>query len=367
MADDSATMASSPSTLASLRTPRKSDKPQLSYLSKEEIVRRVLELEQDLEEFQESSKELESALEEELNTLEADKERLSKEVNIKNTNIKHLNSVIKSLKTEINQLNDKYNDQRMKSDNEIRSLKQRLVEIEIMNDNMESNDRLISNKLDSLNQFNMELIEKMAILENDLHLEKKQNTEKNLHIINYENTINDLKNRVALLESRQSGEESDVEVDILYLSMKDMLRAGPPISPQVNKTMKKSDSSKMIYEMVANREGLNNKFKDLRRDSLQLSSPMKSSSTTQLSNLHTGTDKTAIYNEEKENYHIQSRLEKSKSSKGLTKMLEKEANSNLATIPASPTASHHNDPKKESHLKRKKSTHIPFIGWLSNK
>lgn len=357
--DSTTTVFSSPSTIATLQTPRKGDNPQLSYLSREEIVRRVLELEQDLEEFQESSKELESALEEELNTLEADKERLSKEVNIKNTNIKHLNSVIKSLKTEINQLNDKYNDEKMKADNEIRTLKQKLVEIEIMNDNMESNDRLISNKLESLNQFNMELIEKMALLENDLHLEKKQNTEKNLHIINYENTINDLKNRIALLEARQSSDDSDPDVDILYLSMKDVLRAGPPVSPQLNKAMKKSDSSKMIYEMMANREGLNNKFKDLRRDSLQLTSPMKSSSTTQVSNLNTEESNT-VYNNKP------NRLEKSKSSKGLTKMLEKEANNNLETIPASPTTSLHND-SKNSHLKRKKSTHIPFIGWLSNK
>ncbi|EGV62453.1 hypothetical protein CANTEDRAFT_131795 [Yamadazyma tenuis ATCC 10573] len=344
----------------------------LFHWSKDEIVNRVLELEHELQEFQDSSKDLEKALEDELQNLEEENARVSKDDAIKTETIKELNLKIKSLKTEINELNDKHNDEKRAFETEIMAMKQQLVEVEITNDNMESKDRLISNKLESLNSFNMELLEKIALLENDLYLEKKINTEKNLHIINYENTISDLKGKILFLEKKQSSnDDHDItEVDVSYLSMKDVLNAGPPVSPYVNNIgMKKSDSLKKLHDLSMRSEGLSHKFKNLRRDSLYLKSPpTKSPSTTQLSNhLHiTKSTHDILKMNQTSNDPVQ--FEKSKTSKNLTQMLYKESGA-LETIAASPisskpSANQGNGQVKEPSRKKKSKRSNILGGWF---
>ncbi|EGV62454.1 NADH:ubiquinone oxidoreductase [Yamadazyma tenuis] len=385
-----------PSTVsAPPRTPNRPDSQTLFHWSKDEIVNRVLELEHELQEFQDSSKDLEKALEDELQNLEEENARVSKDDAIKTETIKELNLKIKSLKTEINELNDKHNDEKRAFETEIMAMKQQLVEVEITNDNMESKDRLISNKLESLNSFNMELLEKIALLENDLYLEKKINTEKNLHIINYENTISDLKGKILFLEKKQSSSTSSkrlstipnthrtmhsstnkdddhdiTEVDVSYLSMKDVLNAGPPVSPYVNNIgMKKSDSLKKLHDLSMRSEGLSHKFKNLRRDSLYLKSPpTKSPSTTQLSNhLHiTKSTHDILKMNQTSNDPVQ--FEKSKTSKNLTQMLYKESGA-LETIAASPisskpSANQGNGQVKEPSRKKKSKRSNILGGWF---
>lgn len=298
---------------------QKYKKDDISNWDKEEIVEKMMVLEEELIEFQESSKELERALEEELQQLEMGNNQLVTSNKHKDKTIEELNSEVLELKAEVRRLNDENSSQKMKYDQEIRQLKQTIVDIEIKNDSMELNDRVANSKLGSLNQFNNELLEKIAILENENYLQKKMNDEKDLHISNYINTINDLKAQSDRLNKKSTPDTLNDEVDILYLSMKDVLRAGPPESPYLQETMKKSDSLQRLHQLLMRSENLSNQMKTLKRNSLYLSSPqLKSPSTTQLSNhLHTSKSKSRP----KEVFPF----EKSNTSKNLTNMLYQES------------------------------------------
>ncbi|CAH6719181.1 hypothetical protein CLIB1444_02S02740 [[Candida] jaroonii] len=339
-------------TAVSPSTP-KHNKSDLYHWSKDEIVQRVLELEEELVDFQGYSKELEEALEEELKQLELDNKKLTSVKKENEATIKIQSTKIKELTRQLRDQEETYNEDKLKNEAEVRSLKQKLVDIEIINDNMESNDRVISQKLELSNQFNNELIEKIALLENDLYMERKANNEKDLFISNYQNTINDLKQQVD--ENTNTDINTSIgEVDVSVLSMKDVLRAGPPISPfskdikDNKKGMVKSDSLQKLHELSVKTEGLSNRIKSLRRDSLYLASPnIKSPSTTQLSNhLHTS-------NSRKENF-----IEKSKTSKNLTSMLIKESQKSekkpLSTINGSPNVSKIEDKLHGKEKKRKR-------------
>lgn len=298
---------------------QKYKKDDINNWDKEEIVEKMIVLEEELIEFQVSSKELERALEEELQQLESGNNQLVTSNKLKDKSIGELNSEVLELKSEIRRLNDENSSQKMKYEQEIRQLKQTVVDIEIKNDSMELNDRVANSKLGSLNQFNNELLEKIAILENENYLQKKANDEKDLHISNYINTINDLKAQGDRLHQKSTPDTLNDEVDILYLSMKDVLRAGPPESPYLQETMKKSDSLQRLHELLMRSENLSNKMRTLKRNSLYLSSPqLKSPSTTQLSNhLHTSKSRSKAKEELP--------LEKSTTSKNLTNMLYQES------------------------------------------
>lgn len=331
--------------------------PKLKHIyqwSKDEIVKRVLELEDELMEFQESSRELEKALEEELQTLEQTNEMLLKQDKTKSQTIKDLNDKIKSLKRQMNQMSDNYNHDKIKLENEIRAAKQRVVDIEITNDTMELKDRLISNKLEGLNLFNMELLEKVALLENDLHLERKRNNEKDLHIMNYKNRIIDLKAQIDIMkgmkyEISKQKDDSDSEVDILVLSMKAMLKAGPP-TPLAS--LPKSGSRQKVHDLILKTDDLTGRFKDLKRDSMYLAStPAKSRSTTQLSKSGTAAKPETF--------------EKSKTSRDISKMLLKEAG--LEPVAASPVASSKSRESKKStktEIDAKKKKKVRAMGWF---
>lgn len=405
------------------------DKQELSKWTKDEIVQRVLDLEYELTEFQESSKELEKALEEELQTLEANSDKLSNDLKQRDAKIQQLTNDNRDLKLQLNLLDDQINNKKLEYETEVRTLKQQIVDIEIANDNMESNDRLIQNKLDGLSSFNLELIEKIAMMENDIHLERKSNIEKDLFIINYENTISDLKNQIVKLEaagnkryskrfsklpsslshsnrlstnginikSQQNNDDKNLEdndheteiseVDILYLSMKDVLRAGPPTPHTTDKnSMKKSDSLQKLHDLLLKSEGLSNKVKSLRRESLYLNSPqMKSPSTTQLSNYTTQTKAAKPNKDHKENKENRNPrlktlksntsttssssipLDKSKTSKNLTNMLYKESmntSSVLDPILGSPDTNRNNGYSKEQVKKKKSKTGNILGSWF---
>lgn len=403
-------------------------KQELSNWTKDEIVQRVLELEDELSEFQESSKELEKALEDELQTLEATNHKLTGKINERDDQLRQLLLENRRLKLQLNSMNDQVNNKKLEYETEVRNLKQQLVEVEIANDNMESNDRFIQNKLDHLSSFNLELIEKIALLENDLHLEKKSNIEKDLFIINYENTITDLNNKIKGLNTNDnrrsippssleankehkqplngpadnshhknssgmandetSNDHETSEVDILFLSMKDILNAGPPISPNTNNSrsngshdnnVKKSDSLQRMHDLLLKTEGLSQKVKSLRRESLYLNSPqIKSPSTTQVSNHYYTTspvqqveDNIMTRKENKENNNPRlnpsTSFEKSKSSKNLTTMLYNESKkpSSLDPISGSPNGTKVKPVPSKGHLKKKKSKPGNILGsWF---
>lgn len=207
----------------------------------EQVVQRVLELEQELFEYQESSRDLETALEEELKQLELDNARLLATNNTQAQTINQLKNDIKGLKRLVSQKDDTIQDWHTKYDTDMFALKQKIVDIEITNDTMESNDRILQQKITFLTQFNGELLEKIAILENDLHLEKTNNNENRLKLSNYENIHNRTQSK--LPPELEIDDDQIEEAEVLMLSMKAILRDGPPSK------IPKSESLKRINEI----------------------------------------------------------------------------------------------------------------------
>lgn len=272
------------------RTPSRHNRCQLLQLSQEEVIEKVLELESELNEFQESSRELEQALEEELQELEKQIQTLRQTLETSDHELKKSKESIAILNKELVELNDTISTRTKEYEVTVSSLKKHLVSVEIANDSMEESERMLCSKLELANQFNNDLLEKIAIMENDLHREKQTNIQKNLHITNYENTIQDLKVNVTILEKRLKHSESN-EVDCLFLSMKDILKDGPPPTQALstkngNSGMKKSDSLQRLHQLTANSESMSKKVQNLK--SSMYSTQMKSTPTTKLSR-HTST------------------------------------------------------------------------------
>ncbi|ODV77648.1 uncharacterized protein CANTADRAFT_27361 [Suhomyces tanzawaensis NRRL Y-17324] len=256
-------------------TPTRYSRNVLRDLSKDELVEKVLELESVLNEFQESSKELEQALEEELQGLEAANVHIQKALDAKLLELEETKAKIVAMNQELNALHDSHNDRIRESEEKVTLLKQQLVSVEIANDSMESNDRMLSHKLELANQFNNELLEKMAILENDYERERKAGMEKQLYITNYQNEVKELNSKIESLEHRSDSPDADA----LFISMREVLSAGPPSTsdnygqPQ----MRKSSSLKKLQDMT-------NEVQSFIRNST--TTGLKSPSTTTTTNQH---------------------------------------------------------------------------------
>lgn len=211
------------------------DYSKLRDLSKDELIDKVIELDTILNEFQESSKELERALENELQEQERVQSNLEKELKTTQTRLQEAHAKIRELNYELNELQTNTSITITKQQDEIHSLQKKLVKIEIANDSMESQDRIVSHKFSVAQQLNNELLEKIAILEDDFDRERKLNIERQLHITNYQNQIRELNARIETLETAQSrtntsnSEEDETGTgDVSMVSIREMLRSSPP-------------------------------------------------------------------------------------------------------------------------------------------
>lgn len=268
-------------------SPSKLNRDELEQLSEEKLVQRVIELESELNEFQESSKELEQALEEELQGLENENSALREALGVSKEQLQISKVTISNLNKEMSDLNETVITKTQEYEKQISSLKQKLVSVEIVNDDMEENDRMLCNKLELAGQFNNELLEKIAIIENDIHRERQTNSQKQLHITNFEITIKELNDKVSSLETKLKFYENN-EVESLFLSMKDILNAGPPSSKNIHALshgrgsgMKKSDSLKKLHQLTTDSESMSRKARNLKNS--VYTSHMKSLPTTKLS------------------------------------------------------------------------------------
>lgn len=240
----------------------------LSSISDHDVHRRVHELERELLEFQESSKELEQALEEELQQLEEQNATLAAQSQAKDAKITELNGKVVSLSSEINKLTVDFDEIRRTSDHTISKLKQQLVAIEILNDDMASQDRVLEQKLVLAQQFNNELLEKLALVENDLELERDVNAQQRLAMSNLTNaTAKEVKIK------RDSTMADLTMVDGTILDINEMLASEPPTNREARQ-ISKLGSLHMIHELYSKSDALLNKVGDL-------NSTLKSGTTTE--------------------------------------------------------------------------------------
>lgn len=273
---------------------------QLQTLSKDELIEKVLELEAVLNEFQDSSKELERALEDELLELENTKSQLSEQLDLKKQELAQANTKVINLTSELNNLHESTNTKLYEKDEIIHNLTSQLVKTEIMNDSMENEDRIKTNKYEDQQKFNNHLLEKLALLESDYERERKLNIEKQLYITNYQNQIKDLNRKIETLESQkiendiQQQQQQQQQADVLMISFKEMLKSTPPPNKirdaenQKQSNIKKSDSLRKLKNLTMDIEAFLGNFSLSSSSNKSPPSPkpsskiLKSPSTTQL-------------------------------------------------------------------------------------
>lgn len=252
-------------------------------LPKEDIIARVLELEKELQDFQESSKELEQALEEELADLEQTKKDLEAKIENKTKQLSESTKREQELRSELLQLNESFNKQTADYKREILRLKERLINIEISNDNMLEIERLLSHKVEMSDQTSNDLLEKVALLENDLERERSISMQRQLNLTNSENKIIELNGVIAELELKIKRLENAYAGNSV-MSLKNMLLTEPKklskrdsvINSKRNSQIPHSESLKKLHILNNRSENMSYKLQDL-KDSINTNSdrPMK--------------------------------------------------------------------------------------------
>lgn len=254
----------------------------------DDVYQRMLELEQELIEFQESSKELEQTLEEELHELESQNSLLLSQVQLKDSKILELSQTVVRLNQELAGIAAQHTARDEETKKIIAELKKNLVTMEILNDDMVSRDRIFEQKLLLANQFNNELLERIAMTENDLETEREINARHQLTISNMENTL-PLSLRITR-SKRDSTYQDFSTADGTILDINEMLASEPP---QPVRAVPRSDSLHKLHQLHNMSDVLLHKVGEM-NTSLSLKSP----STTEVSKhrhpSHSGTTKMAI-------------------------------------------------------------------------
>lgn len=223
----------------------------------QKVYHRMLELELELVEFQESSKDLEQALEDELHDLEAQKSLLTDQLRSKEKLIFTLNGKVQSLNNEVAELLNLLIDDKSAYEKVIADLKHKLVAMEILNDDYLSRDRVVDSKLQLANQFNNELLEKLAMVENDLDLERQTNAHLKLTLSNLGNT----KNRQASRQTRMKRDSTYTDfafAESTVLDINEMLATEPP-APVMESKMPRSESLTRFQELCTKSDVLRQK------------------------------------------------------------------------------------------------------------
>lgn len=264
------------------------------------VQQRMLELEQELVEFQESSKQLEQALEEELRDLETRNASLTAQLEVKDSKIYALTQSITRLTSELNEQMVLFADQKAANETIVAELKHKLVHMEILNDDMLSQDRVLESKYQLATQFNNELLEKIALVENELELERQANAQNRLTISNLENELlskpksgkpcNLPESHEDIQSPPKSADHADMKRDSTYhdLSFADgtILDIGEMLASEPQKMelniISHSESLHRFHELYSKSGALRQKVGEV-----NMSLALKSPSTTQLTKLNT--------------------------------------------------------------------------------
>lgn len=174
------------------------------------------ELEQELVEFQQSSRELEQALEAELALLETENAALAQALAAKDAKIRALALRVSALNAEVARLAAALAAQKKDSDAQIAQLRRGIVSMEISNEHIATQDRVANSKLALATQLNNELLEKVAILENDLEVERARHArDPDSTVIDFAEALGMPKRGMPRLDSRSKFQELYTKTDVL--------------------------------------------------------------------------------------------------------------------------------------------------------
>lgn len=334
----------------------------LSDLSRDELIQRILESEVALTEFQESSRDLEKALEDELHDLESNNTNMQKQINELKKQLENSRRHNKELSNEIDSLQEHIH----KNDKEIAQLRQTLVNVEITNDTMENQDRIMTSKYEVQQSLNNQLLEKLAILEDELDRTKKANMEQGLHVANYKIQIKDLQTKIDTIEQRLKQEQEQKqkrkqemnkcvdrggassispldERDTLFLSIREMLKSTPP--PDKIRDTSSSTSS-------------NNNNNNNCNSSYQMGRLKKSDSLQKLKNLTR--DIEVFLGKQQQRQHHQHQHEQGDGLLSRLSMLKSPSTTQLSTMEDSTATRRDRSSKRISYSKR--FSDLPSIG-----
>lgn len=227
---------------------------ELASLSRDELVAKVLELESVLTEFQESSRELELALEDELVNLEEKVSTLESRCTALDAQAAKDRLRAQDLTQELEAAYERHREKSSEWDQSRSRLMQQLVQVEIANDTMENKDRARQTQLSTNHQLVNELLEKLAMVEHDLELERANSASNKLYTANYQNEVRELTEKLSAMEklsgsSRDLPQNDSCDGDILVVSMRQVLLAGPPTPHVLARNYPRLPSLQKLHEL----------------------------------------------------------------------------------------------------------------------
>lgn len=223
---------------------RRSESESDSGLRYETALKQINELETELSEFQQSSYELEQELEKELNSLEEKKKKLEAQLAEKQRQVDSWKQKYVALEHDFGELSHK-NEEKFKNYKlELKSVRSKLINIEIMNDNIEQNERMLGINLDEIETKYNDSLEKIALLESEVDYKDEMLLKERLNHQNTKTQLLEWKSRSdgTMRPAKERAEES---------------RMGSKLA--------KSNSIKQLQNMIEHTKCMENKVENIRR------------------------------------------------------------------------------------------------------
>lgn len=168
----------------------------MEELTHKEALQRVKDVELELRTFCESSRELEEELELQLEDVLKERDSLLVELRENTSLVAVLEDEKAHLQRELGESIEQSRKQNELTEKEINSLKQRVVDTEVINDSLEQSQRALESRVQVLEEECGVAIEKSALLENDLFVQGNEILTQRLTISNQESTICELREKL---------------------------------------------------------------------------------------------------------------------------------------------------------------------------
>ncbi|ODQ77232.1 hypothetical protein BABINDRAFT_41979, partial [Babjeviella inositovora NRRL Y-12698] len=175
----------------------------------EQALEYIRDLETEYNDFTKVYKNIELELEQELADAALEKTQLQEQLSTKDVQLRDLKLKLEGLSNELNELTGKQQETTSTLKGKLKSNQEKLTTVEILNDTFENNERQIISQLTQLRDANNELLEKTAILENDLMVQREHLIKEKLNRTNDSIVIADLKQQITKLTNELAASQGE--------------------------------------------------------------------------------------------------------------------------------------------------------------
>lgn len=239
---------------------------QVKYKDYESALAAIQQLEAELNEFQTSSYELEKELEKELSALELDNEELKLKNEEITEELKDLKQQKFTTEKELERVRAELDSKIEKLEKDLEAKNSKIVDIEILNDNIEQSERNLNVSYKELEENYYASMEKIILLEQELSDARNQTMKEQL---NHQNTKNELAEWKAKATIKPAKTSSNPR-------------------PLSQSKMSKSNSIRQLHSMIEQSKGMESRIGNIKASlhskTFKLNGKSKSSTTTKLSN-----------------------------------------------------------------------------------